>query len=53
MTFSLHQLRMVSHVKSDNTNTIINIHPLAHIPDICALIFGSHALFTVYPNRIM
>ena len=26
--------------------------PLAHILDICALIFGSCALFTVYPTPI-
>ena len=39
-----------SHVKSDNTHTLSNIHPLAHILDICALIFSSCALFTVYPN---
>ena len=46
--------RRGSHVKSDkHTLTIINIHPLAHILDICALIFSSCALFTVYPNRIM
>ena len=44
---------MGSHVKSDNTHTIINIHPLAYILDICALIFNSCAIFTVYPNRIM
>ena len=36
-----------SHVKSDNTHTIITIHPLAHILNICALIFSSCALFTV------
>ena len=34
-----------SHVKSDNTQTIINIHPLAHILDICTLIFSSCDLF--------
>ena len=45
--------RRGSHVKLDNTNTIINIHPLAHILDICALMFSSCALFTVFPNRIM
>ena len=45
--------RRGSHVKSDNTDTIINIHPLAHILDICALIFSSCALFTVYPDRIL
>ena len=33
--------------------TIINIHPLAHILNNCALIFSSCALFTVYPNSIM
>ena len=33
-------------------NTIINMHPLAHILDICDLIFNSTAVFTVYPNRI-
>ena len=42
-----------SHVKTDSTHTIINIHPLAHLFDIHALIFGSCALFTDYPNRIM
>ena len=35
-----------------HTHTIINIHHLAHILDICALIFSSCSLFTVYPNRI-
>ena len=29
------------YVKSDNTHTIVNIHPLAHILDICALILSS------------
>ena len=42
-----------SHVKSDNTHTIINIHALAHILDICALVFSSCALFTVYSNRTL
>ena len=42
-----------SYVKSDNTHTIIQIHPLTHILDTCALIFSSCALFTVYPNSIM
>ena len=51
MTFSLHQGGLV--ISSQITNTIINIHPLAHILDICALIFSSCAFFTVYPNRIM
>ena len=45
--------RRGSHAKSDNTHTIINIHPLAHILDICALIFSSCAPLTVYPNCIM
>ena len=45
----LHQRRRGSHVKSDNTHTISNIHPLAHILDICDLIFSSCAVFTVYP----
>ena len=45
--------RRGSDVQSDNTHTIINIHPLACILDICALIFSSCAIFTVYPNRIM
>ena len=34
------------HVKSDNTHTIIIIHPLAHKLNICALIFSSCPLFT-------
>ena len=34
------------------SNTVINIHPLAHILDTWALIFSSCALFTVYPNSI-
>ena len=45
--------RRGSHVKTDNKLTIIAIHPLAHILDICALIFSSFAFFTVHPNRIM
>ena len=45
--------RRGSHVKSDNTHAIINIHPLAHILDTLALIFSSCALFTVYPTRII
>ena len=44
-------VRRGSHVKSDNTHTVINIHPLAHILDICALIFISCAIF--YHNRIV
>ena len=44
--------RRGSHVKSDNTQTIINNHPLAHILDICALIFSSCAFFTVYPTPL-
>ena len=43
--------RRGSHAKSDNT--IIDIHPLVHILDFCAVSFSSCALFTVYPNRIM
>ena len=43
---------MGSHVKSDNTHTIINIHPLAHILDICAFIFSSCALLTVNPTPL-
>ena len=46
-------LRKGSHVNSDNTHTIIHIHPLAHIIDTCTLIFHNFALFTVYPNCIM
>ena len=46
-------LRRGSHVKSDNTNTSINIHPLAHILDVRLFIFSSFALFTVFPHRIM
>ena len=42
MTFSLHQGGVVM---SDNTRTIINIHPLAHILDICAFVFSSYAIF--------
>ena len=42
-----------SHIKSDSTHIIINIHPLAHILHIYALIFSSCGLFTVYPKRIM
>ena len=44
--------RRGSQVKSDNTQTIINIHPLAHMLDICAMIFSSCAIFTIYPNII-
>ena len=51
MTFS--PPRRGSHVKSNNTHIIINIHPLAQILDIYSLIFSSCPLFTVYPNRIM
>ena len=46
-------IRRGSLVKSDNTHTIVNIHPLAHILDIWTFVFSSCALFTVYPNRIM
>ena len=31
----------------------MNIHPIAHILDICDLIFSSCSLSTVYANRIM
>ena len=45
--------RRGSHVKSDKTHTqSSNIHHLAHILDICALIFSSCALFTVYPTPL-
>ena len=36
-----------SHVKSDNTHIIINIHPLAHLLDICPLVFSGSALFSL------
>ena len=42
--------RRGSHVKSGNTQTVIKIHPLAHILDTGALIFSSCDLFRVYPN---
>ena len=45
--------RRGSHVKSDSTHTIINIHALAHIIDICPLVFSSCPLFIVYSNHIM
>ena len=51
MAFSRHKEGY--HIKSDNTHTIINTHSLANIFDICALIFSSCALFTVYHNSIM
>ena len=51
MTFSLHQGGIF--MSSQITHTIINIHPLAHIFDVCAFVFSSCALFTVYRNRIM
>ena len=35
-----------SHVESDNTHTITNIHPLAHILDTCAWILSSYARFS-------
>ena len=41
--------RRGSHVKSDNTHTIINIHPLAHIFDTCAMIFSSCTLTQFIP----
>ena len=49
----LPSLRRGSHVKTDNTQTIININPLAHILGNWDLIFSCCALLTVYPNRIM
>ena len=52
MTFSLHQGGVVMSSQITDTQSSI-IHPLAHILDICALVFSSCALFTVYPNRIM
>ena len=48
----LHPLRKGNHVKSDNSHTIINIDPLAHTLDNCALILSSCAIFTVYPNHL-
>ena len=39
-------------MSSQITHTIINIHPLVHILNICALIFSSCALFTVYPTPL-
>ena len=44
--------RRGTHVKSDNTHTIISINPLAHIPDICTLIFSSCVPCTVYPIHL-
>ena len=38
--------RRGSHVTSDNTHTIVNIRPIAHILDICALVFRSCPLLT-------
>ena len=37
---------------SSQITHIINIHPLAHKLDICALIFSSRDLFTVYPTPL-
>ena len=51
MTYSLH--RGGVGMSSQLTRTIINMHLLAHILYICALIFSSCGSFTVYPNRIM
>ena len=47
MTFSLHQGWVA--MSSQITHTIINIHPLAHILDICAIIFSSCTLLTFIP----
>ena len=52
MTFSIHQGGVVMSSQITHTQSS-NIHPLAHILDICALVFSSWALFTVYPNRNM
>ena len=46
-------IRRGSHVKSDNTHTIIQRTPLSPYTWHLALIFNRCALFTVYPNRIM
>ena len=43
MIFSLHQGGLV--MSSQITHTIINIHPVAYILDICALIFSSCVTF--------
>ena len=45
MTFSLHQGGVVMSSQITHTHTIINIHPLAHILDICASVFSSCAFF--------
>ena len=37
--------RRGNHVKSHNTHIIINMHPLAHLLDICSLVFS--ALFNL------
>ena len=36
-----------------HTHTVVNIHPLAHILEICALVFSNCAISIVYPNRII
>ena len=46
MTFFLHQGS-----KSDKTHTIINIHPLAYLLDICASIFSSCVFFYSLSQR--
>ena len=51
MTLSIHQGWIV--MSNQITHTIINMHPLAHILDICGLNFSSCAFLTVYPNRII
>ena len=45
MPFSLHQRGVV--MSSQITQTIINIYPLAHVLDICALIFSSCAFLSL------
>ena len=52
MTISLQQGRVV--MSSQISDTIINIHPLAHILDTCALMFSSCALFysLFHPNQV-
>ena len=44
---------MSSPITHTHRHTLIKIHPLARILDICATIFSSCALFTVHPNRII
>ena len=39
--------RSCTHVKSDTKHTIINIHPLAHILNISALIFNNCTIIII------